>query len=288
MKFLEFPVRNFQFTVVVFAMLAALGVASWNAIPKGEDPPLDFPQFTVIAAYPGASSTDLERLVVKDVEERLDALDHVDKITSHIENGIATITIAFEADQDPGKRYDEVVREMNGLRPDLPDELVRFSVEKGTTEDVAIAQLALVSATAPYRLLDSLAENLEDRISAIPGVRKAERWGVPARQVDVELDLGRLSRLNLPPGLVMQAIGGESANMPAGRIEAGGRVFDVNGSGSYETLDEVANTVVRESNGQLVHVRDLATVGWGYADSTHRTWFNGTRAVFLTVTQQGN
>ncbi|MGH7720135.1 MAG: efflux RND transporter permease subunit [Gemmatimonadaceae bacterium] len=286
MKLLEFPVRNYQFTVVLFAMLAALGLSSWFAIPRGEDPPLDFALFTVIAVYPGASPADLERLVVRDVEERLDALDNVESIESHILDGVATVRIEFEADEDPDERYDEVLREMNALRPELPAELTQFSVEKGTTLDVAIAQLALVSETAPYHELDRLAERLEDRLTAIPGVRTAERWGVPERRVDVALDMGRLSRLDLPPGRVVQAIAGESADLPAGRVEAGVRVFNVKTSGSYETPDEVAATVVAADEGRLVRVRDVADVSWGYEDSTYRARYNGKRAAFVTVTQQ--
>src|ERR1043166_9019857 len=288
MKFLDFPVRNYQFTLVVFAMVAALGLASWFAVPKGEDPPLDFPTFTVVAVYPGASPTDLERLVVKPVEDRIHALENIKQIKSNIQDGVATVQVEFEVDQDPERRYDEVVREMNALRPELPAELVRFTIEKATTEDVAIAQLALVSETAPYRVLDSLADRLEDRLSSLTGMRRVERWGVPARRVDVALDLGRLSRLNLPPGLVLHALGGESADLPAGRVEAGARAFDVKSSGSYETLDQVAATVVRSSGGQLIRVRDVADVHWGYADSTYQARYNGKRAVFVSVTEQGN
>ncbi len=286
MKLLDFPVRNWQFTVVLFAMLAALGVSSWLAIPRGEDPPLEVPTFTVIAVYPGASPADLERLVVRDVEERLDALENVNRIESRIQDGVGTIQVEFDFDEDPDDRYDEVLREMNSLRPELPAELARFSVEKVTTEDVAIAQLALVSETAPYHALDRLAERLEDRLTALPGVRAAERWGVPEQQVDVALDLGRLSRLDLPPSRVLQAIGGESADLPAGRVEAGARVFNVRTSGSYESPEQVAATVVSGANGRLVRVRDVAEVGWGYADSTYRARYNGKRAVFVTVTQQ--
>jgi multidrug efflux pump subunit AcrB len=225
MKLLEFPVRNFQFTIVLFAMLVALGVSSWLSIPRGEDPPLHIPTFTVIAVYPGASPADLERLVVREVEERLDALDNVDQIESRIQDGVATVSVEFDFDEDPDERYDEVLREMNSLRPELPAELASFTVEEITTLDVAIAQLALVSETAPYRELDRLAEQLEDRLTALPGVREAERWGVPEPRVDVQLDLGRLSRLDLPPSRVLQAIGGESQDVPAGRVEAGARVF---------------------------------------------------------------
>ena len=286
MKLLDFPVRNWQFTVILFAMLAALGVSSWLAIPRGEDPPLDVPTFIVIAVYPGASPADLERLVVRDVEERLDALDNVTKIESKIQDGVATTQVEFEVGENPDDRYEEVLREMNALRPDLPAELARFTVEKFTTLDVAIAQLALVSETAPYHELDKLAERLEDRLTALPGVRNAERWGVPERQVDVALDLGRLARLDLPSSRVLQAINGESADLPAGRVEAGARAFNVKTSGSYETPDQVASTVIAGAGGRLIRVRDVADVTWGYADSTYRARYNGKRAVLVTVTQQ--
>jgi multidrug efflux pump subunit AcrB len=286
MKALAFSVRNFQFTIVLFAMLAALGASSWFAIPRGEDPPIDFPGFTIVAAYPGASPRDLERLVVQKVEERLDALENVDEIEARIVDGLATVFIQFEADQDPDRKYDEVLREMNALRPELPPDLARFTVEKASTLDVAIAQIALVSETQPYHELDALAERLTDRLGALPGVRASERWGAPERRVEVSLDLGRLARLDLPPALVLQAIGGESADVPGGTVESGERRFNVRASGSYETLGEIRETVVRSASGQLVRLGDVASVEWGYADSTYRARYNGRRAVFVTVTQQ--
>jgi multidrug efflux pump subunit AcrB len=286
MKILEFPVRHYQFTVVLFVMLAALGISSWHAIPRGEDPPLDFPSFTVVAVLPGASPTDLERLVVRPVEERLDGLDNVKTLTSMVNDGVATTMVEFESDQDPDTKYQETVREMNALRPELPAELTRFSVDKGSTLDIAIAELALVSETAPYRLLDSLADDLHDRVGALPGVRRVARWGAPEPRVDVDVDLGRLSRMNLPPGLVLQAIAGESNDVPSGAVEAGIRRFNVRASGSYETLGQIARTVVRSAGGQLVRVGDVADVRWAYADSTYRARYNGKRAVLVTVTQQ--
>ena len=286
MKLTAFSVRHWQFTVVLFTMLGALGVAAWNSIPRLEDPPLDFPTFTVVTVLPGASPADLERLVVRDVEEKLDGLEDVKSVTSRIRDGVATTRVEFLPEKDPDKKYDEVLREMNVLRPRLPAELVRFDVEKASTLDVNIVQLALVSKAADYRTLDSLAEHLTDRLQAVRGVRAAERWGAPARQVDVALDLGRLVALQMPVGEVLQAIGGESADIPAGSVEAGSRNFSVRSSGSYETLDQVRETVIRGSGAGLVRVRDVAAVSWGYADSTYRARYNGERAVFVTAQQQ--
>jgi multidrug efflux pump subunit AcrB len=286
MKLTEFSVRHWQFTVVLFTMLAAIGIVAWNNIPQLEDPPIDFPSFTVVAVLPGASPTDLERLVVTEIEKRLDELEDVKSLTSRIRDGVATTYVEFQADKDPDKKYDEVVREVNALRPSLPAELSRLEVRKSSTLDVNIIQAALASDGASYRTLDSLAEDLTDHLRSVHGVRASERWGAPARQVDVALDFGRLTALHMPVGEVMRAIGGESADIPAGSVEAGGRNFSVRSSGSYETLDEIRDTVIRGGGGRLVRVRDVADVTWGYADSTYRARFNGRRAVFVTAQQQ--
>ncbi len=207
MRLTQFAVKHWQFTVVLFTMLAALGLTSLATIPRGEDPPIDFPTFTVVAVYPGANAGDLERLVVKQIEDTLHRLDDVKNINSRIRAGVARIEIEFEPNQDADKKYDDVVRELNALRQVLPD-LVRLQIYKASTLDVNIVQVALVSDLVPYRLLDSLAEQLEDRLTAQPGVRTAERWGAPERQVGVALDLGRLAQLGLPLGQALGAIGG--------------------------------------------------------------------------------
>ena len=286
MNLTAFSVKNWQFTVVVFAMLAVLGIASWHSVPQMEDPALDFPTFTVVAVYPGASPTDLERLVVTEIEQRLDQLENVKHINSRMRDGVATVAVEFEEGEDVDRKYDEVTREINALRPELPAELARLDINKATTLEVNIVQAALVSPTGSYRMLDSLAEALEDRLAAVPGVREAERWGSPERQVAVELDLGRLAQLRLPVGLVLQAIGGESADIPGGSVEAGLKRYSVRSSGSYETLAEIRGTVLRAGTGDLVRVGDVAQVRWSYADSTYRARFNGRRAVFVTANQQ--
>jgi multidrug efflux pump subunit AcrB len=286
MKLTEFSVRNWQFTVVLFVMLAALGLTSLVSIPRSEDPPIDFPEFTIVAVYPGASASDLERLVVKQIEDTLHGLDDVRSISSRIRPGVARIQIEFEPNQSADKKYDDVVREVNALKTALPAELARLEIHKGSTLDVNIVQVALVSPLASYHMLDSLGEELEDQLSAVPGVRAAERWGAPKRQVDVALDLGRLAALRLPVTQVLGAIGGESADIPGGSVDAGRRSFSVRSSGSYETLDQVRGTVVRGGSGRLVRLGDVARVDWGYADSTYRARFNGRRAVFVTANQR--
>ena len=71
MKISEFSVKNYQFTIIIFVMVMALGISSLLTMPRGEDPPFNAPYFVVIAVYPGTSPNDMEELVADPIEEKL-------------------------------------------------------------------------------------------------------------------------------------------------------------------------------------------------------------------------
>ncbi|HEY0025251.1 MAG TPA: efflux RND transporter permease subunit [Longimicrobium sp.] len=282
----EFFVDRPQLTVVLFLMTAAMGFASWQAIPKAEDPLLSIPTYLVVGVYPGASAAEIEQLVVEPIEERVGELEGLQKVEARVEDGLAVLIAEFDPAADADDKYDEVLREVNALRPSLPANLHSLDVDKINAADVNIVQVALVSEAVPYHELQRRAERLEERIQAVPGVRRAESWGFPQREVGVQLNLGRLAELRIPPGQVLQAIGGENTSIPGGSVDAGTRRFSVKTSGDFQSIDEVRNTVIRAAGGSVVYLRDVADVRWGYADPTHIARYNGRRAVFVTANQQ--
>ncbi len=286
MNLAEFAVKRWQFTVIIFALLAALGWNSWKSIPRSEDPTFPVPVYTVLAVYPGATPADIEQLVVDPIEEKLSELEDVKEIRSKIENEFASINIEFDVSADAGKKKDEVIREVNSLRPELPADLHSLKVYAASTTNVNIVQIALVSEQAPYALMQDLAERLEDRLEGVPGVKGAETWGYPRRQVTVALDPGRLAQLNIPAARVLAAIGSEDVNIPGGSVEIGSRKLNLKGSGNYTNIDDVRNTVVGGAGGAVIRLGDIAAVAWSYADQTHRARYNGKRAVFVTVMQK--
>ena len=104
MKITNIAVRNYQFTLVLFLSLVALGVYSFLSIPQSEDPEFDVPVIPVYAIFPGASPADMERLVVDPVEKSLSELDDIRKIESTIRDGVAAVVIEFGAKSDPDKK----------------------------------------------------------------------------------------------------------------------------------------------------------------------------------------
>ena len=286
MKIIDYFVRNAQLTIVLLIALLAAGTQAFLTIPRAEDPLIDFPGFSIIAVYPGAGPNDVEQLVVNPIEKRLRELSDIKEIKTTISDGLGLIFIEFNTGSVPSRKKDDVLREVNQLRPTLPTELALLDVVSNNTGDVNILQYALVSPTASYADLDARSRALKDQLATVPGIRKVERFGAPRREVQVSLDLGRLSALALPLPAVLGALGSESANLPGGTVHVSRKQFVVKTSGSYTSLDQVRNTVVGTSGSAVVQLRDIADVRWGYADATHIARHDGERAVFVAASMQ--
>jgi multidrug efflux pump subunit AcrB len=231
MGFLEFPIRRYQFTLVAFLCLVALGAFAFKKVPREEDPYFKIPGYTIAAIYPGADPKDLERLVAKPIEDRIAALDDVMKMETSIRDGVSFTAIEFETFVDPDKKYDEVTREINALRPDFPPE-TQIIIRRFSPGLVNTIQVALVSDDAPYRELEDYARELKDTLKTVDGVRTSETWAYPSRELRIALDLKRMSELNLAPAQVIAAVQSENANIPAGFIDLGTRSFSLKTSGS--------------------------------------------------------
>jgi multidrug efflux pump subunit AcrB len=279
----KFSVERWQFTLVLFGLLIAVGVNSLLNIPRSEDPEFRAPVPTVVAVYPGADPQDIERLVVDPIEDAVNELDDIKRIDSRSLDGVGVVQIEFQWHTDPDDVYDEVVREVNRIRSQLPADLASLEVRKAGSGLVNIAQVALVSETAEYRELKDLAERLRDSIETVPGVRRSEAWAFPEPEVRVAVDLERMGRAGVTIGQIERAIRGENASIPGGAVDVGLRKYNLRTSGSYDSLEEIAETVVASRDGRIVKLRDVAEVGWDDSEVRYTGRFRGERAVFVTA-----
>jgi multidrug efflux pump subunit AcrB len=283
MKITDFSVKNYQFTLIIFVLLSALGISSLLNMPKAEDPDVNPPSFTTIAIYPGTSPKDMEQLVVKPIEKRMNEMDDVKRIRSTIDDGLAVTQIEFKYETDPEKKYQDLVREMNAIRNELPADLASFEIQRQRPSDVNILQVALLSETAPYRDLEKWSKELKERLEKIKSLKNVDNWAFPRQQVRISLNLEKLSQDRLPLNAVLQAIQRENVNIPGGSIEMGTRKFNVKTSGDYKTVDEIKNTIVSSVDGKIIYVRDLAEVDLNYEDQNYIGRLNGKRGVFVTA-----
>jgi multidrug efflux pump subunit AcrB len=288
MSIWAFAVRRWQFTLVVFGLLIALGVASYTSIARSEDPNFPFPATTITLVWPGADPADMERLVVKPIEDAVNTLDNIKKIVSSAHDGIAVVHVEFYYGSDPEKKQDEVIREFNRIRTTLPADISQIDIRKNNPGLVNIVEMALVSDTATYRSLKEQAEHLKDLMETVKGVRTAETWAFPTPEVRVAVDLERLAQAGVTLGQVTQAIQGQNVNVPGGAVDVGLRRYNLRTSGSYGSLEEIGGTVVGAAGGRIVKLSDVATVSWDTDEAAYTGRYGGKRAVFVTANQKDN
>ncbi|WP_341226416.1 efflux RND transporter permease subunit [uncultured Arcticibacterium sp.] len=288
MKIAEFSVKNYQFTIIIFVMIVALGISSLLTMPKAEDPVLKATFNTVVVIYPGTGPQDMEKLIVDPIEDRLNGLEDVKKIVSVSGDGVANITVEFMHYVDDDEKYGETLRELNAIRSKLPEDIYSLDVFKYTPESVNILQSALMSETAPYQEMKEKAEELKEALEKVKDIKGAEVHAFPNREVKIALNTDRMAQYKIPINQVMGLIQSENADIPAGSIEIGERRLNVKTSGSYKSLEEIENTIVSTSGTQVTYLKDIAEVTMGYEELTYKARLNGKRAVFITATQKSN
>ncbi len=283
MRLVEFSVKNYQFTIIIFVMIMAIGFNSLMNMPKAEDPTLKSTYNSIVVVYPGTSPADMEKLIVDPIEDKMSEISDIKKIISVADEGVANITIEFEHYINSDDKYNEVVRELNAIRSKLPADIYSTDVLRFTPEGVNIIQCALMSETTPYKDLQAEADNLKDKLLKVKSIKTAEIWAFPKQQVTISVNLDKMAQFRIPLNRVLGAVQSENANVPAGNIEIGSRKFSVKTSGSYENLDEIKNTIVSTSGTTVTYLRDVAEVKFDYEDESYLGRLNGKRAIFVTA-----
>ncbi|BET27078.1 multidrug efflux pump subunit AcrB [Limnobacter thiooxidans] len=292
MKLSDFSIKNYQFTLVIFFLLSAIGISAYQNIPRTEDPYFDISAFRINVLYPGADPREMEQQVAKPIEDALRSLDDLKEMLSTSRNSGGVVFVRFNAEVDVDKKFDEVNRELNSIRDKLPAGIQKLEIERINPGFTNIIQYSLVSETASYADLANYAEDLSEAFERISSVRESESRAYPEQQVRVTLNFKKLAELGIQASDVARVIEGESLNIPGGPVEQGGRLLNVQTSGQYRSVEEIRNTVIAgtgaggELGGRLIRVGDIADVQWDYENQEVMARFNGQRAVFVTANQK--
>jgi multidrug efflux pump subunit AcrB len=286
MRLPKLAIENHQFTIIVITLLVLSGVVSFFNMPRSEDPQVSPPASSIIAVYPGANPTVLEELVVDPIEEVINELEDIKDIKTTIQDGLAVINVEFLTGSDPDDKYSDVVQKVNSIRNELPEDLAKLELMKWSITDVKIIQVALVSETASYRELEKEADLLKRQFERVSGIKKVEARAYPEQEIRISLDMEQIAANNITLGRVINMIQSSNANIPGGFLDIGSKRFNIETSGSYESLDAIRNTIIDAGKGKIVYLKDIADVDYSYEDESYRARYNGERAVFVMGSQK--
>ncbi len=286
MRLPQIALENFRFTLVILFLLFITGLFAFITMPRAEDPEISSPGMVIFAAYPGANAEQIEDEIIQPVETVLKEISDLDNIFVSGRDGIASFVIRYEFGANKSEKFEEIVRELNSIRDDLPDDLLEFRMIPIKTSQVNIYQFALVSESMPYYKMNQVAQDFQAELEIIPGVSIAEIHGVPDEEIVIHTDLEQLALLNIPLSRVINAIESANHSIPGGSLNIASRKFNVKSNSQFQNIEDVGNTVVHAQSGKTILLKDLATITKGPGEASHITRHKGKRAIFITAQQK--
>lgn len=275
---------KFRTAVFVFiVVLVMAGASAYMRLPREGAPDITIPYVFLTSIYEGTAPSEMEKLVTIPLEKQFNDLENVKEITSTSAEGISSIAIEFRSGQDMDLALQRVKNKIDLARPDLPEDLdepVAQAINFSTDRPIFI--FALSGQTTIDRL-KNLAEDLQDQIEMLPGIKQATISGIREREIRVELDLNRLIAYDIPVGLVMSRIAEENRTISAGNLEMAGDKFQVRIPGEFELVPEIKDLLLVERNGKAVYLRDIAEITDTYKDLESISRLNGEPSVSISV-----
>jgi len=282
MGFNKFFVKNWQFTLVIFVAVMVLGINALMNMPRGEDPPFGAPIFSIVVVYPGTNPTDMEKLIADPIEEELYQLSDVKKINTTINDGLIVMLAEFNFGVDVEAKNNDVIREINKIRPDLPEGIVLLDIKKAASSDVVILQSALVSDTASMEVMVDLAESLEKDIERIKDIKWVEIQAAPDKEIHIDLDLDRMATMKLGLNQVIGLIQANNINIPGGDIDLGQKKYNIKTTSEFKTIDDIKSTIVQVTpDGKTVKLGQISEIYYTEETTDHIARHNNHRAIWV-------
>jgi len=282
----KFAVRNPVTILVLAFMLLVAGVISYLSLPRESFPEIKIPYIFVNTIYPGAAPEDIEKLVTEKIEDQLDGVDGVKKVTSQSMESVSAIQVEFNTSVDVETALRRVKDKVDMAKGDLPADAEDPLVQELNFSNVPVFIISLTS-DYPVERLESVADELRDRIQAVPGVLDAKVTGKREKEIAIDVDPDRMRAYDLDLGKIAGAVQSQHRNIPGGSLTAGGNKFSLKLTGEIKDPDAFGDIVVRAEGAKTVRLRDVATVKFGWTrERSSIARFDGKPSLAITVTKR--
>ncbi|MFQ5511367.1 MAG: efflux RND transporter permease subunit [Candidatus Krumholzibacteriia bacterium] len=274
-------------TVTMTALaVAAFGFVGFQRLSLELFPDITYPSLTVQTDFPDTAPQEVENLVTRPVEEAVGVLRGLQTIHSVSRPGVSEVTLEFDWGTDMDTQSMEVREKLDRLI--LPDEaddpiVLRF--------DPSLDPIMRLSLSGPGELVDMrhLADRkLKQEFETIKGVAAAQIKGGLEEEIQVNVDQERLAALELPLDRVRQIVGVSNINLPGGALRGEDSQYLIRTVNEFDTVDEIADLIVSQSESGIVRLADVAEVIQGTKEREEITRVNGEECVEIAIFKEGD
>jgi multidrug efflux pump subunit AcrB len=256
-------------TLTVFFMIAlvAAGAYAFVSLGRAEDPPFTIKQMVVSAAWPGATSREMEQQVTEKIETKLQELPYFNFVNSYTKPGETVIYVSLRDDTPPAKVPDlwyQVRKKVGDIRSSLPQGVLGpfFNDEYGDTYSLIWAFEADGFSPAEVK---EIVKAVRQRLLRVPDVTKADLMGLQDEKIYIEFSHTRLAMLGVPVDQILDVVRRQNAIVATGTVETKGERVTVRVDGAPASAEDLANLPF-SANGRNLTLSDVAEIKRGYQD----------------------
>ncbi len=281
MKLIDQSIRNYHTVTVAIVLTVVVGMVCYNSLPRQLTPTVDKPMIEVKTNYRGLSPSEVERNITRRLEEELENVEGLKKMTSRSQHGQSSITLEFEWGTDKKIAAIDVNNKLQQVKdlPILADKPTMKSIS--TDNSNPIMWIILQKPNAKMQDMDQnhmykIGENIIlPVLNRVDGVAEVWHFGGEDREMRVEFDPYRLAQLHLSYAEVIKKLTGENQNTRAGFHQEKQREYTVRTLGEFTSTEDILNTVIKRDGEKTIRVRDFAQVVDGYKRTTSLVRING-------------
>lgn len=259
--------RDKRLLVLSIAVILVAGLSSYFVLPRLEDPTLT-PRFAIITtAFPGARGQRVEVLVSDRLEEELQEVEEVKEIRSTSRAGASILVVELRDDvYEVGEIWSRIRDKIDDAKAKFPEGVGEPDIDLITTKAYAsiLALKWTLNDEPSYAILLRQAEELEDRMRAIPGTEDVEMFGDPEEEIAVEVHPAQLASIGLTAADVSQQLAASDAKLSAGLVRSSDADFLMEVDRELDSIDRITATPIRYgTDGKFVRLGDIAEVQKG-------------------------
>ena len=284
MKFTDIFIRRPVLACVVSLMIVVIGVKSFTALPVLEYPRTDNAIVTITTTYYGADPQTVAGFITTPLENAIAQANGIDYLTSKSTSGTSTIVANLILNYDADKAITEISAKINSVLNQLPNGVQQpaITVSIGTTLDPMIIGFSSDELTS-NQVTDYLVRNVQPQLQAVPGVQTAELLGPQYFAMRAWLDPRKLAAYGLTATDVTNALAGNSTVAGLGTTKGQMVQFNLTASTQLHSVHEFRDLIVKQINGGVVRLSDVANVTLGADDYESAASYNGKRGVYLGI-----
>lgn len=258
MKIASFCIKHKVTTVLAFILIAVFGVVFYSNLKLSLMPNMEFPAAYVLCTYPGAGPEDVEELVTRPLESCVSTLSGVDTISSNSSENVSMVMITYEDGTDVDNAAIKLREKFDALTlPDGCSNPVIYNFNVNDMMPVAIVALSGEDLSQLQRLAE---DKVGPALERLEGVASADVMGGIDSQITVEVNTTALTGYGLTLTDISNYLAAANVLYPGGDVQNGTNVLTVTTDGKFQSVDDVANTVIFLPKGGSVRLSEIANV----------------------------